>query len=409
MTAPASAQVANAGVRTVVAPLVNVSLVVRLLTLAVGFYGLVGDPLTVQAFVAIVLLAGTSIVGLLHPPALDAVLRHPSIAMLDVLVVLGVLIVLGVGSPLILATLSTALLVGVLFPAKVAVLLGITLASGYIGVLDPNRADTSVDGDSFLLLVGVPVMYACLVGIGQSFRWIAVRQARAEAALRDAAQATAAAEERARLAREMHDSFAKTLQGIALGCAGLAAWVQRDPDAAAAQAEALGAAAEQAVREARGLLSELRRDRPEEPFLAVLASACGEWSEHHGVPCRFEGPDAPLRDPTPHVRYQLLAAVCEALENAGRHAAAGTVAVTVRLAGDELEITVADDGVGFDAASVAEAEREGHFGIRGMRERLADVGGTLGVQSRPGAGTTVALRVPLVIDLTEENLAGRLA
>lgn len=406
MTA-ASAALAAEGARPFVAPLVNVSLVVRLLTLAVGLYGLVGDPLTVQAFTAVVLLAGTSLVGLLHPRALDAVLRHPGIAMLDVLVVLGVLIVLGVGSPLILATLSTALLVGVLFPAKVALLLGVTLAAGYVGVLDPTEADTSVDGDSFLLVVGVPVMYACLVGIGQSFRWIAARQARAEAALRQAAQATAAAEERARLARDMHDSFAKTLQGIALGCAGLAAWVERDPGQAAAQAEALGEAAEQAVREARGLLSELRRDRPGEPFVDVIASACAEWSEQQGVPCRFERPGTGVQDLPPHVRYQLLAAVCEALENVARHAAARTTTVAMGTDGDEVVITVADDGAGFDPATIADAEREGHFGIRGMRERLADVGGTLSVASRPGAGTTLTLRVPLVIDLTEDSLARR--
>ena len=383
------------GRQTVVARLVSVSLVVRLLTLAVGMFGLVGEPLTVQAFVAVILLAGTSIIGLVHSGALDVVLRHPSIAMFDVVLVLGVLVVLGVGSPLILATLSTALLVGVLFPPRVAVLLGFCLACGYIGVLNPGRANTSIDGDSFFILVGVPVMYACLVGIGQSFRWIADRQARAEAALREAVQAAVAAEERARLAREMHDSFAKTLQGIALGCAGLAAWVERDPRQATAQARALGAAADQAVREARGLLSEMRRDRPGEPFASVLEQTCAAWSEQEELGCTFEAPADVVPDPTPHVRYQLLAAMCEALDNAGRHARAAAVAVTVVSQGDDLVITVVDDGTGFDPAVAAERERDGHFGLRGMRERMADVGGTAQVASCPGSGTTVTLRAPV--------------
>lgn len=393
------------GAGTVVARLVSVSLVVRLLTLAVGMFGLVGEPLTPQALVAVVLLAATSIVGLLHGRSLDVVLEHPSIAMLDVLLVLGVLIVLGVASPLILATLSTALLVGVLFAPRVAVLLGFCLACGYIGVLNPGRGDTSIDGDSFFILVGVPVMYACLVGIGQSFRWIAARQARAEAALREAGEAAVAAEERARLAREMHDSFAKTLQGIALGCAGLAARVERDPCGARSEALALSAAAEQAVREARGLLSDLRRDRPGEPFASVLRDTCAAWSAREGIPCDLDAPVDAVPDPPPHVRYQLLAATCEALANAGRHAGAERVRVTVRHDAGDLTVTVADDGVGFEPAVVAERERDGHFGIRGMEERMADVGGVAALTSRAGAGTTVVLRAALRTG--EGRLAGR--
>lgn len=381
----------------VVARLVNVSLVVRLLTLGVGMFGLVGDPLTAQAFVAVILLAATSLVGLLQPRALDIVLEHPSIAMVDVLLVLGVLIVLGVGSPLILATLSTALLVGVLFPARVAVLLGFCLACGYIGVLNPAQRRAEIAGDSFFVVVGVPVMYACLVGIGQSFRWIAARQACAERALREAVQVAAASEERARLAREMHDSFAKTLQGIALGCAGLVAWVERDPREAMEQARSLGAAAEQAVAEARGLLRELRRDRPDEPFPTVLEETCEAWSAHEGVRCslRATPPAAALPDPPPHVRYQLLAAMSAALDNVSRHADAGEVVVTAGLEGDDVVITISDDGSGFDLAVVPERERQGHFGVRGICERVTDVGGSADVVSAPGAGTVVTLRAPL--------------
>ncbi|HET7489136.1 MAG TPA: histidine kinase [Acidimicrobiales bacterium] len=392
--------------RSLVAPLVTVALVVRLVTLAIGMYGLVGRPLTVQAFVAVILLAGTSIVGLLHRRALDVVLAHPGIAMVDVLLVLGVLIVLGVGSPLILATLSTALLVGVLFPARVAMLLGFCLACGYIGVLDPGRGNTSVDGDSFLLVVGVPVMYACLVAIGQSFRWISSRQAVAEAALREAAEAAAAADERARLAREMHDSFAKTLQGIALGCTALVAWIERDTEEATSQARALGAAAEQAVREARDLLCDLRRDRPQEPFLDVLTATCEVWAAEEGMRCAVEAPGS-LPDPPARVRYQLLAATGEALQNVARHAAARSVSVFVDTDDTDVVLRIADDGRGFDPDVIPEREHEGHFGLRGISERLADVGGSASVISQPGAGTTVTMRTPLGAR-REESYAGRL-
>ncbi len=380
------------GQRGVVGRLVGVALVVRLVTLAVSMVGLVGEQLTLQALLAVLLLAGTSLVGLLGRRVLEVVLRHPSLAMFDVLLVLGVLIVLGVGSPLTLATFSTALLIGVLFPAHLAVLLGFCLACGYIGVLRPQRGIGSIDGDSFFIVVGIPVTYACLVGIGQSFRWIAGQQAATERALRDIGRAAAAAEERARLAREMHDSFAKTLQGIALGCAALATWIHRDPNEAAAQANALGSAADHAVRQARDLLSHLRRDRPGDPFADVVAQTCGEWSGRHGVPCAVEV--ALSRDPAPNVRYQLLAAMCEALENTARHAQARRVHLILRGDDGEVAIVVRDDGIGFDPATLGEREREGHFGLRGMRERLEDLGGAVTVETAPGFGTTITLRAP---------------
>lgn len=217
--------------------------------------------------------------------------------MVDVLLVLGVLVFLGVGSPLTLATFSTALLVGVLYPAHLAGLLGFCLACGYVIAIQPESSTASVAGGSFFVVVGVPVTYACLVGIGQSFRWIAARQAQTERALREVLAGAAAGEERARLAREMHDSFAKTLQGIALGASALAVWVHRDPEKAASQAKELGRAADQAVQEARDLLSQLRQDRPAEPFCDVLELTAQEWTDRHGIPCRLEG--ALPRDPAP--------------------------------------------------------------------------------------------------------------
>lgn len=395
MSAPASgvALASDGGRQTVVARLVGVALVIRLLTLVAGMVGLVGSELTPVALVAVLLLAATSFVGLLSGRALEVVLRHPGLAMVDVLLVLGVLFFLGVGSPLTLATFSTALLVGVLFPAHLAALLGFSLACGYVLALQPRVSAVSIDGGSFFVVVGVPVTYACLVGIGQSFRWIASRQAEAERALRDVRAAAAAGEERTRLAREMHDSFAKTLQGIALGASALTAWVHRDPEEAARQAKALGAAAEQAVQEARSLLSQLRRDRPEEPFLDVLELTTREWAERHGIPCHLQG--ALPRDPTPPVRYQLLAAMTEALDNAGRHARASSVQTTVGSDGSDVVIDVTDNGIGFDHQTTTEREREGHFGLLGMHERMADVGGSVLLRSASGHGTTVTLRAPM--------------
>ena len=80
----------------------------------------------------------------------------------------------------------------------------------------------------------------------------------------------------------------------------------------------------------------------------------------------------------------------EALTNVARHAEAAKATVRLERRGRTLVLTVWDDGGGFDAASVSS---EGHHGLQGMRERAALVGGTLGVTSRPGAGTTVRFEV----------------
>jgi signal transduction histidine kinase len=95
----------------------------------------------------------------------------------------------------------------------------------------------------------------------------------------------------------------------------------------------------------------------------------------------------PLRPDAEEHLYRL---ALEALNNAVKHADAGELAVRVTLAGDAVEVTVADDGRGFDP----DASHPGHLGLHTMRERAEAVGGTLELSARPEAGTTVRCRVP---------------
>src|SRR5262249_15412843 len=78
--------------------------------------------------------------------------------------------------------------------------------------------------------------------------------------------------------------------------------------------------------------------------------------------------------------------------NASRHARAGAIDVELRHTADALKLSIRDDGTGFDPA--AAASREGHYGLIGMRERAAQVGGRFQILSRPGDGTTVSVEVP---------------
>ena len=103
------------------------------------------------------------------------------------------------------------------------------------------------------------------------------------------------------------------------------------------------------------------------------------------------------RDLRPIVRDEIYKIATEALRNAFRHAQAGRVEVEVRYDSDEFRLRVRDDGKGIDQAILAAQGIEGHYGLRGMPERAALIGGRLAVWSAAGSGTEVELRLPAAI------------
>nr|WP_272917938.1 histidine kinase [Actinomadura rayongensis] len=213
-------------------------------------------------------------------------------------------------------------------------------------------------------------------------------------ARRRAEVAAAAAEERARLAREMHDSLAKTLRGIALAAAALPGWVERDPRRGIEEAARIAAATEIASREARHLLTDLREQAVQRSLPEAVAEVAGTWSRESGVPVVLDlsaDGDLPSRS-----RYEAVAILSEALANVARHA--GAHAVHVRSFVDEddgVVLEVHDDGRGCALPDLPTLARAGHYGVVGLHERAARVGGAATVRSVPGAGTTVTVRLPL--------------
>lgn len=370
---------------------VRLAMLVRLASIVVSLAGLIGDRLTAETFVAILLLGATSSAGLLYPQFMELLTRHPMLAMADLLVVVAVCGVLGVDSPLALSALSTAFLIGLLYPLHVAFLLGPVLAVAYAGASRDEYQDAAQA--PFLLVYGLPVTFICLVWIGQSVARIYRAQQQAERELAALVQASATQDERSRLAREMHDSLAKSLQGIAFGAAALPSRLAHDGPHAQQAAADLAQNANQAVLEARTLLTRMRTDEPLRPFHEVLEGVVTAWAGQHGHPLRTSL--EPLPALSSDARYELLAAMREALENVRRHAPGAAVHVGLSSDGESAELVIADAGPGFDLGIVGGREAEGHFGLRGMRERLQVIGGTSRLASAPGAGTSVTLRAPL--------------
>lgn len=344
-------------------------------------------PFSPRVALAVALLGCWSLVWLApRDGTIQVARRHPIVVVGDTLVAVIVTAIVGVDSPLVFATLSTALVIGVLFRGWTAALLVGVLVAGYLVVA---LAQTSGPSDRFAYTFIVPATYVVLALLGGVTRRLHEQVLLEQARLAHASATAAASAERARLARDMHDSLAKSLHGVALAAAALPRWVERDTRTAVDQATVIREAAEQASREARELLVSLR-SRRDVPVVVRLTELVREFESRTGIPAALEVGFAPELDPD--ATHELGQIVAEALENVHRHAGASQVTVRVRdgLLPATVEVSVIDDGTGFDPEQVP----ADHFGLLGMRERADGLGGHLDVEAAPGAGTAVTLQVP---------------
>lgn len=207
----------------------------------------------------------------------------------------------------------------------------------------------------------------------------------------------ALAEERARLARELHDAMSQSLFSLQLSAETAGRLLRSDPDRAAGELATVGQLATQIVTELRSVVEGLRpADLDRDGLAAVLRSQLAIAGRAHGVDVELDVGETPEIEPDDE--HQVLRVVQEAVTNALRHAGAGRITVALG-AGDDgsggsggLLARVTDDGKGFDpSARVLRARR---LGLTSMQDRAEALGGTLTIDSAPGAGTTVTLRVP---------------
>ncbi|WP_261664026.1 sensor histidine kinase [Deinococcus sp. Marseille-Q6407] len=198
-------------------------------------------------------------------------------------------------------------------------------------------------------------------------------------------------EERARLARELHDSVAQALYGITLGAKAARATLETQPERAQASLDYTIHLAEGGVSEMKALLFSLRPDAlAEGGLLAALDQQVNALRARHGLQVQTDWPaEEPLLSPAAQTAAYRIA--LEALHNVVKHAHAQQVNITLQQEGNQLHLTVQDDGQGFDP----QAAGGGTLGQRSMRERAAGAGGRLQVSSAPGQGTTVQLWLPL--------------
>jgi PAS domain S-box-containing protein len=205
-----------------------------------------------------------------------------------------------------------------------------------------------------------------------------------------ASQHQVALEERQRLARELHDSVSQALYGIALGARSARNRLARDPQRAVEPLDYILGLAEAALADMRSLILELQPESLErEGLVGALAKRVDAIKGRYDIDVRTDLPDEPpISLDTKQAIYRIAQ---EALHNLVKHSRAKHASLRLRSDTDALTMEVADDGEGFDPSR----SYPGHFGLPSMRERVQSRGGELQIESRPGEGTTVRVRVPI--------------
>ncbi len=199
--------------------------------------------------------------------------------------------------------------------------------------------------------------------------------------------------ERNRIAREIHDTLAQGYVGISVQLEVLAELLrQKKVDVAEQQLDTTREHVRDGLAEARQSIWALRSQDSGESTLPVRLRRLVEAAGGNGFAPKFSlfGAYRPLGGET---ERELLRIAQEAIHNVKKHADAKNLTVLLEYGPAEVALEVRDDGRGFAAGEDA-AWQAGHFGLTGMRERAAGIGGTLEVTSAPGAGTTVRLKAP---------------
>jgi signal transduction histidine kinase len=201
-------------------------------------------------------------------------------------------------------------------------------------------------------------------------------------------------EERARLARELHDAVSQKLFSVRAKASAATVLVERDPGRAVAEMRSVAALAGEAHAELRAVIDGLA---PPDLAAGGLAGSLRSYArlagKTYGIDVRVLAGDLPELGGAQEAAVYRVAQ--EALHNALRHSGASQIRVSLCLRQRRVVLEVADDGHGFPAQAQAHSPPGGPgLGLPSMRERAASVGGTLTIRSAPGSGTVVRLSVP---------------
>jgi signal transduction histidine kinase len=376
--------------------LVRILVLFRLLVLLVTVAAIGPHPDTSVVAVAVIAAALLSYAPLRHWDRISpSISRHPMYMVVELAVSTLILAATGAHGPFFYFTLGTATLTGIIYGVQgIAVFSPALIALYEVVALTGLPHLHPLTGLGSLVLV--PLLYPIAAGAGVAARRVIDRGAATEELLRRRTQALSAEQERLGMARELHDSLAKTVEGIALTATALQRRCAQNPAAAAELARMLADDARQAALEARELMADLRGGQPVE-LIPALRERAGVLSERCGTVATVECPRPGAIDSVaPELVRELTRIFGEAVINAVTHADARRVTARVDVDAGVLTMIVFDDGRGIAAEPDWEAlALTGHFGLIGMRERAQSLAGQLTVAPGANGGTEVRVVIPL--------------
>ena len=220
---------------------------------------------------------------------------------------------------------------------------------------------------------------------------IAIETARLHARVRQ----LAVVDERDRIGRDLHDGIMQGIYAVALSLEDVPDLMREDPPEAVERIDRAIDRLNLSIKEMRNFIQGLGSELATEGGLVVaLATLADELRLNSLIDVELDVADGAgvAAMLTPEAADHLFHIAREALSNVARHSAASRATVALRPDGEEMRLVVVDNGRGFDPS---EASAPGHFGLLNLRERALAVGGRLEVDSEPGAGTRIIVRLPM--------------
>ncbi len=373
-----------------------------LFTARLGFLvmgiGVLAVPSWSRAFgISSHIAAGVFLLMLAYSVANSLVIDHPLYGRVVTFVTLcGDLLVVvyligasgGLHSPLLATQLMYTMLFAMLFPSPLAIVPPL-LTLPVLARIDQLISQPRPVLIDLLILLWVFSLNAVVVYVIVFLNQRDEAQARELQALEGHLKQLAVAEERNRIAREMHDGLGASLSSVIIQ-AEYSQQLTHSPDKLPelrAELAELKAAAEESIDELRRSLRMMREDFD---LVPALEEKCRVFGERTRLAVTFEktGPDHRL---DPETELTIFRVLQESLNNVAKHAQARTVKVVLSAGEDSLVLTVADDGVGFAEG----AESPGHYGLVHLRERARRLLGEASVRSAVGQGTVITLTLPI--------------
>ena len=212
-------------------------------------------------------------------------------------------------------------------------------------------------------------------------------------------------EERERISRELHDDICQRLSGMKFRVEVLAGNAEPANKRMVRGLRDINQELDRAITEVQRISSNLRPSVLDDfGLVTALRMLCKEFEKLHAVRISFREANAPPGPVDTHIEIALYRIAQEALSNTAKHSNAGNATVHLERQESSIQLTVSDDGTGFEETDAARARGEGHgMGLMSMRERSELLGGTFRIESASGKGTTVTVTLPLAVEATHEE------